>query len=118
MDNLTWIGVVAVLLLVAQLLSLYNSFHAAAKNAHAPLEKLEARVKNNEDHLTRLDYRMDEIKRDVDHAHEKIRENEKHATAVANAQNSALLAILMWIKDPNHEDSKQIDDAIKAITNV
>ena len=118
MDNLTWIGVVAVILLVAQLLSLYNSFHAAAKNAHAPLEKLEARVKENEGHLTRVDYRMDELKKDIDHAHGKIRENEEHATGVTKAQNRALLAILMWIKDPQHEDSKQLDDAIKAITNV
>ena len=45
-----------------------------------------------------------------------FRENENAFAETTKAQNKALLAILLWIKDPNHGDTKQIDEAIKGIS--
>jgi len=112
MENVSWVGVVAVMLLAMQLLSLYNSAHTASRNAHEPLNKIDERLKVLEEHVMKMDFRMDEMKRDVDHAQEKIRENEKNT----EAQNKALLAILMWIRQTNQGDMKQIDDAIRLIS--
>ena len=118
MDNLTWIGFLGVLLFAMQLLNLYNSAHTAQKHAHEPIEKLESQIKECETRLTKMDYAMNELKRDVDHAHQKIRENEQSASKIAQVQNKALLAILLWIKDPQHGDAKQIDDAIQGISGI
>lgn len=118
MDNLTWVGVLAVMMVVMQLLSLYNSFHTASKNAHEPLAKVENRVIDIEKSLGVMEHTMERLKEDVDHAHEKIRANEARTDKVAKAQNGALLAILFWIKDPQHEDQRKIDDAIDEITKL
>jgi len=112
MENVSWVGVVAVMLLAMQLLSLYNSAHTASKHAHEPLNLIEGRVKELEERAMKMDFHMNELKRDVDNAHEKIRENEKDT----KAQNQALLAILMWIRSTNQGDMKQIDDAIRLIS--
>ena len=118
MDNLTWVGVLAVMMVAMQLLSLYNSLHTASKNAHEPMERLENRITNIEKSITVTEHNMERLKEDVDHAHEKIRHNEQRTDQVARAQSNALLAILLWIKDPDHEDKRKIDDAIKAITEL
>ncbi len=112
MENVTWVGVVAFLLLAMQLLSLYNSAHTASKHAHEPLNKIDERVKELEEHVMKTDFYMNELKRDVDNAHEKIRENAKDT----KAQNQALLAVLMWIRSTNQGDMKQIDDAIRLLS--
>jgi peptidoglycan hydrolase CwlO-like protein len=112
MENVSWVGVVAVMLLAMQLLSLYNSAHTASRNAHEPLNKIDERLKVLEEDVMKMNFRMDEMKRDVDNAQEKIRENEKNT----EAQNKALLAILMWIRQTNQGDMKQIDDAIRLIS--
>lgn len=112
MENVTWVGFIAILLLAMQLLSLYNSAHTASKHAHEPLEKVELRVKDLEDRIMKMDFYMNELKRDVDNAHEKIRENAKDT----KAQNQALLAVLMWIRSTNQGDMKQIDDAIRLLS--
>ena len=116
MDNASWTGAVAFLLVAMQALSLYNTFHTAAKNHAEPMEKINSRLKDVENHLMKVDLAQNELKRDIDHAHEKIRENEKTSAAVAKAQNKALLAILLWIKDPQHGDAHEIDEAIKGIS--
>ena len=118
MDNVTWLGVVGMLLLLSQILSIYNSSKMAQKNAGEPLRAVENRVKELEGHLMKTDYTITELKRDVDHAHEKIRENERNYMQTSKAQNKALLAILLWIKDPDHEDIHQIDEAIKEISTT
>lgn len=116
MNDLTWVGFVGVLLFLSQLLSIYNSSKTAQKNATEPLKLLEKRITEIEKHVTGIDYGMNELKRDVDHAHDKIRENEKNYMETSKAQNKALLAILLWIKDPEHGDMHQIDEAIKVIS--
>ena len=116
MDNASWAGAVAFLLVVMQGLSLYNTAHTAKKNHDEPMDRLTKRVDEVEKHLTKMDLQQNELKRDIDHAHDKIRENEATASKVAKAQNKALLAILLWIKDPEHGDMHQIDEAIKDIS--
>lgn len=114
MENATWVGFVTVALVLLNILNLYNSASTAKRNAREPLQKLDDRVKEIEAHVTKMDYAMNELKRDVDKAHEKIRETEANTAA----QNKALLAILIWIKSNSagETDTRQIDDAIKAIS--
>lgn len=116
MDNVTWVGTVAVVILVMQILSLYNSAHTAKRNHDAPMDEIKSRITNVEDHLKGIDYGMNELKKDVDAAHEHIRRNENIVATNTKAQNKALLVILLWIKDPQHGDTKQIDDAIQTIS--
>ena len=108
--------ILAFLILFGQLLGIYNSAKTARKNASEPLLKLEARVKNLEDGVMKRDFQINELKRDVDNAHDKIRRNEQSYADVTRVQNKALLAILLWIKDPEHTEMKQIDEAIKDIS--
>ena len=114
MENATWVGFVTVALVLLNILNLYNSASTAKRNAREPLQKLDDRIKEIETHVTKMDYAMNGLKRDVDKAHEKIRETE----ANTSAQNKALLAILIWIKSNSagETDTHQIDDAIKAIS--
>ena len=116
MTEVTWAAVVGVLLLLSQILNIYNSSKAAQKNAGEPIRSLEKKVADLESHLMKTDFTISSLKDDVDHAHQKIRENEKNYIETSKAQNKALLAILLWIKDPEHGDTKQIDDAIKGIS--
>lgn len=114
MENATWMGFVAIALVVLNVLNLYNSAHTAKRNASEPFERLDARLKEAEKHLTQMDYAMNELHRDVDKAHEKIRATENNA----KNQNQALLAILIWIKSSAkpEDDMSQIDKAIDAIS--
>ena len=116
MNELTWVGVVGVLLLVSQILNLYNSSKTAQRNANEPLRSVDTRLKEVEEHVIKMDFVMNQLKIDVDHAHQKIRENEKNYLETSKNQNKALLAILLWIKDQESGDTKQIDDAIKGIS--
>lgn len=116
MDNASWVGFVALVMVAMQLLGLYNTWHTASKNAHEPMARLENRVLEIEKKLTLMDNNMERIKTDVDHAHAKIRENEETMSKITKAQNKALLAILLWIKDPQHEDNRRIDDAINEMS--
>lgn len=118
MNDVTWVGIVAVMLLAMNLINLYNSLHTATKNAHEPMDKVERKISEIEGDMKVLQNNMGRLKEDVDRAHEKIRKNEQRTDMVAKAQNRALLAILLWIKDPQHEDQHKIDDAIKAITEL
>lgn len=114
--NVTGAEIIAVLILIGQLISIYNQSKTAHKNAAEPITMLETRVKNLEDELLKRDYQMNEMKRDIDNAHNKIRENKLDYANNSKIQNKALLAILLWIKDPNHGDIHQIDEAIKEIS--
>lgn len=116
MNDVTTTEVLAVLILFGQLLSIYNSAKAAKKNANEPLAQIDNRVKEIEKSNMKRDYQISELKRDVDIAHNKIRETQESYESIAKAQNKALLAILLWIKDPEHSEMKEIDDAIRLIT--
>lgn len=114
--NATGTEIIAVLILIGQLIGIYNQSKTARKNATEPITLLEARVKNLEDGQMKRDFQMNEIKRDVDSAHTKIRETRQDNTETVKAQNKALLAILLCLKDPEHFDRKQLDDAIKELS--
>lgn len=115
MQDITWVGVVGVLLLASTLLSIYNSAKAARKNADEPLREIRTSVNDMKNSVSKLEFRMERAEKDLNHAHEKIRENEATANNISKAQNKALLAILLWIKDPQSADKHQIDEAIKEI---
>ena len=116
MTEITWATVVGVLLLVSQILNLINSTAAAKKNANAPLDTIRKDVAKNREDIGELKHTLTGALKDIDHAHDKIRKNENAFIETTKAQNKALLAILLWIKDPEHGDAKQIDEAIKGIS--
>lgn len=113
MENLTLSAVAAVCATILLILNIYNSSKTARRNADEPLNKLDARVAELEKHIIKVDLAMNELHRDVDKAHDKIRETEENT----KKQNQALLAILIWIKSNSESnDMKQIDDAIKLLS--
>jgi hypothetical protein len=113
MENLTWVGIVAVLLFLSQLLNIYNSSKTAKRNADEPLREVKEISIENKNEIVALKYRLEKDEEDINHAHEKIRENQK----ITKSQNKALLAILLALQNPERTDMQKIlDDAIKAIS--
>lgn len=116
MTEITWVAVVGVLLLISQLLSIYNSSKTAHKNAVEPLSRINESLAKITQKIQLMEFKMENMEHDIDRAHDKIRKNETAFIQSSKAQNKALLAILLWIKDPEHGDTKQIDEAIKEIS--
>lgn len=116
MNEITWAAAVGILLLLSQLLSIYNSSKVAQKNAQEPVNKLRDTMSTLGERVQIVEFRISNMERDINRAHDKIRANEASFNETSKAQNKALLAILLWIKDPEHGDAKQIDDAIKGIS--
>lgn len=114
--NVNGTEIIAVLILIGQLIGIYNQSKTARKNATEPITLLEARVKNLEDGQMKREFQINEIRRDVDSAHSKIRETRQEYNETVKAQNKALLAILLCLKDPDHFDRKQLDDAIQELS--
>lgn len=116
MTEITWAAVIGCILLLSQILNIYNSSKTARKNANEPIEKVKDSIHDLNDKVQLMEFKMENMAHDLDRAHDKIRENESTFIETTKAQNKALLAILLWIKDPNHGDAKQIDEAIKGIS--
>lgn len=116
MTEITWATVVGCILLLSQILNIYNSSKAARKNANEPIAKVEKSLQELSGKVQKMEFKMETMAHDLDHAHDKIRRNESALAETTKAQNKALLAILLWIKDPEHGDAKQIDEAIKEIS--
>lgn len=117
MTEITWVAVVGVLLLVSQIINLFNSTATARKNASAPLDSVRADVMKNKEDIAEMKHDIVDIKRDVNHAHEKIRETESKLEKTTKAQNKAFMALLFWAKS-NGEDSSKIDEAINEISEL
>lgn len=117
MENVTWIGIVGVLLLISQLLNLFNTTATAKKNASAPLDAVRSDVQRNKDDIGAMKYELNGLRKDVDHAHEKIRETDTKLERTTKAQNKAFMALLFWAKS-NGEDSSKIDEAINEISEL
>ena len=117
MQDITWVGVVGVLLLVAQLVNLFNSTAIAKKNINAPLDIIRADVATNKEDIGAMKHEIKDLKRDVDHAHAKIRETDNKLEKATKAQSKAFLALLLWAKSGG-EDSSRIDDAINEISEL
>jgi len=117
MENVTWLGIVSGILLLSQILNLFNSANTAKKNANAPLDEIRNEMKDARRDITVMQSEIKDLKRDVDHAHEKIRETEGKLEKTTKAQNKAFMALLLWAKSGG-QDSSKIDDAINEISEL
>lgn len=118
MQDITWVAVVGVLLLVGQVVSIYNSISTAKKNAGEPLNIVKTAVTEQGRRITEIEHEMTDVKKDLNHAFDKIRENREDAERTAKAQNAALVQILLLLKEPNKKNDKAIDDTIKQLTSI
>lgn len=118
MQDITWVAVVGVLLLVGQVVSIYNSINTAKKNAGEPLQIVRTAVSEQGRRITEIEHEVTDMKKDINHAFDKIRENREDAERTAKAQNAALVQILLLLKEPNKKNDKAIDDTIKELTSI
>lgn len=118
MNDITWVAVVGVLLLVGQVISLYNGFSTAKKNAGEPLQQIRTTVRAQADEITDIKHEINDMQKDINHAFEKIRENKEDAERTAKAQNEALIQILLLLKEPNNRNDQKIDETIKALSTI
>lgn len=117
MTEITWVAVVGVLLLASQILNLINSTATVKKNANAPLEAVKTDVQRNKEDIGEMKHVLLDVRKDIDHAHAKIRETETKLEKTTKAQSKAFLALLLWAKSGG-EDSSKIDDAINEISEL
>lgn len=118
MQDITWLSVVGVLLLVGQVVSIYNSISTAKKNAGEPLQIVKTAVTEQGRRITEIEHEVTDMKKDINHAFDKIRENKEESERTAKAQNAALVQILLLLKEPNKKNDKAIDDTIKELTSI
>jgi hypothetical protein len=118
MQDITWVAVVGVLLLVGQVVSIYNSISTAKKNAGEPLNIVKTAVTEQGRRITEIEHEMTDVKKDLNHAFDKIRENREDAERTAKAQNAALVQILLLLKEPTNKNDAKIDETIKQLTSI
>ena len=118
MQDITWVAVVGVLLLVGQVVSIYNSINTAKKNAGEPLQMVRTAVSEQGRRITEIEHEMTDVKKDLNHAFDKIRENREDAERTAKAQNAALVQILLLLKEPTNKNDAKIDETIKQLTSI
>lgn len=118
MQDITWVAVVGVLLLVGQVVSIYNSISTAKKNAGEPLNIVKTAVTEQGRRITEIEHEVTDMKKDINHAFDKIRENKEESERTAKAQNAALVQILLLLKEPTKKNDKAIDDTIKELTSI
>lgn len=118
MQDITWVAVVGVLLLIGQVVSIYNSISTARKNAGEPLQNVKSAVTEQGRRIAVIERDMTDVKKDLNHAFDKIRENKEESERTAKAQNAALVQILLLLKEPNKKNDKAIDDTIKELTSI
>lgn len=118
MNEITWVAVVGVLLLVGQVISLYNGFMTARKNAGEPLQQIKTTVTKQGSEITDIKHEIIDMQKDIDRAFDKIRENKDEAERTAKAQNAALVQILLLLKEPNNKNDKEIDKTIKDLSSI
>lgn len=118
MTEITWVAVVGIILLVAQIVSLYNSVSVARKNASEPLQQVKVIVNSHTKDISDIQHDVTVMQKDINHAFDKIRENKDEAEKTAKAQNAALIQILLILKEPNNRNDKAIDETIKELSNT
>ena len=117
MQDITWVAVVGVLLLVGQVVSIYNSISTAKKNAGEPLNIVKTAVTEQGRRITEIEHEVTDMKKDINHAFDKIRENKEESERTAKAQNAALVQILLLLKEPTNKNDAKIDETIKQLTS-
>lgn len=118
MQDITWVAVVGVLLLVGQVVSIYNSISTAKKNAGEPLNIVKTAVTEQGRRITEIEHEVTDMKKDINHAFDKIRENKEESERTAKAQNAALVQILLLLKEPTNKNDAKIDETIKQLTSI
>lgn len=118
MQDITWLSVVGVLLLVGQVVSIYNSISTAKKNAGEPLQIVKTAVTEQGRRITEIEHEVTDMKKDINHAFDKIRENKEESERTAKAQNAALVQILLLLKEPTNKNDAKIDETIKQLTSI
>lgn len=118
MQDITWVAVVGVLLLVGQVVSIYNSINTAKKNAGEPLNIVKTAVTEQGRRITEIEHEVTDMKKDINHAFDKIRENKEESERTAKAQNAALVQILLLLKEPTNKNDAKIDETIKQLTSI
>lgn len=117
MTEITWVAVVGVLLLIGQVVSLYNGFMTARKNASEPLQQVKVLVTAHGQEISDIKHEIIDMQKDIDRAFDKIRENKDEAERIAKAQNAALIQILLILKEPTNRNDKEIDKTIKDLSS-
>lgn len=117
-DQITFVTLIGVLLLIGQMASLYNSIVTAKKNASEPLNDIKRAVSAHTEEIKEIKRDMTDVKRDLNNAYDKIRENKEETERTAKAQNAALVQILLLLKEPNNRNDQKIDETIKQLTSI
>jgi hypothetical protein len=118
MQDITWLSVVGVLLLVGQVVSIYNSIITAKKNSSEPLNIVRTAVTDQGRRIAEIEHEVTDMKKDINHAFDKIRENKEESERTAKAQNAALVQILLLLKEPTNKNDVKIDETIKQLTSI
>ena len=117
-DEMTLVSVIGVLLLVGQLTQLYNTLVTARKNANEPLKIVKEEISNQGKRISEIEHEVTDMKKDIDHAFDRIRENKEDAERTAKAQNAALIQILLLLKEPDKRNDQKIDETIKQLSSI
>lgn len=117
-DEMTLVSVIGVLLLIGQMVSLYNSMVTARKNANEPLKIVKEEMSVQGKRISEIEHEVTDMKKDINHAFDKIRENKEEQEKTARVQNAALIQILLLLKEPDKRNDKDIDDTIKQLSSI
>lgn len=117
-DEMTLVTIVGVLLLLGQLMQLYNTMVTARKNASEPLQAVRSVVNEQTKQIAKIEHEMENMKKDIDNAFTKIRENKEESEKTAKAQNAALIQILLLLKEPEKRNYQDIDRTIKELSSI
>ena len=118
MQDITWVAVVGVLLVVGQVVSMYHRISTAKKNAGQQLNIVKKAVTEKGRRITEIEHEMTDVKKDLNHSFDKIRENREDAERTAKAQNAALVQILLLLKEPTNKNDAKIDETIKQLPSI
>lgn len=115
---MTLVAVVGALLLIGQLMQLYNTMVTARKNANEPLQAVRTVVNEQTKQIAKIEHDMDNMKSDINNAFDKIRENKQESEKTSRVQNAALIQILLLLKDPDKRNDQDIDRTIKELSSI
>lgn len=116
-DEMTLVSVIGVLLLIGQMVSLYNSIVTARKNANEPLKIVKDEISAQGKRINEIEHEVTDMQKDINHAFDRIRENKENAERTAKAQNAALIQILLLLKEPDKRNDQKIDETIKELSS-
>jgi hypothetical protein len=117
-EELTMVTVIGVLLLLGQILQLYNTAVTAKKNANEPMRIVKEEIAVQGKRIGEIEHEVTDMKKDINNAFDKIRENKEESERTSKAQNAALVQILLLLKEPTNKNDAKIDETIKQLTSI